>query len=256
MAQALPLRARDTGRGPAVVLVHGFPLEGSMWNAAADLLAGSCRVVVPDQQGFGASALAGPTTMATYADDLAALLDALEIDRPALLAGLSFGGYVVMEFMRRHPHRLDAVGLIDTRETPDPPDAAANRRAQADRLVAGEPVSIVAEPMLPKMASPDAPESFREHWRRVMCAQSPLGVAAALRAIADRPDSAASLRAFRGRALLVVGEHDAITPVADHERMASFLREPGLHVIPRAGHMAPTEQPEAFAEIVRGFLGV
>src|SRR5690606_35532454 len=121
------LACRDEGSGPAVVLVHGFPIEGSMWDGPVAALAGSCRVVVPDQRCFGRSPATPRTTMATYADDLAGLLDRLAIDRPALLAGLSFGGYVVMEFMRRHPDRLDAVGLIDTREVADPPETAAGR---------------------------------------------------------------------------------------------------------------------------------
>jgi pimeloyl-ACP methyl ester carboxylesterase len=256
MAPPPPIHCRQLGLpgAPVVLLMHGFPLEGSMWDAAADLLAGSCRVLLPDLRGFGASPPASGAGMAPYADDLAGLLDSLGIDRPALIAGLSFGGYVVMEFLRRSSERVGAIGLIDTRETPDSPNAAAARRENADRLDRGEPVSTVAEPMLPLMTSPDAPASFREHWRGVMCRQSPGGVAAALRAMADRPDSADTLRTFGRPALLVVGERDAITPVGDHERMAGLLERPELHIIPRAGHMAPAEDPASFAEIVRAFV--
>lgn len=226
-----------------------------MWDAPAELLAGGCRVLIPDLRGFGRSPPLRAASMATYADDLATLLDSLGVERPALIAGMSFGGYVVMEFLRRHPGRVGAIGLVDTREVPDTPQAATGRREQADRLDRGEPVSIVVEAMLPKMASPVAPPEFLERWRGVMCAQSPMGVAAALRAMADRPDSSATLRSFRGRALLVAGEQDAITPVSDHERMAGMLSGAELHVVPGAGHMAPTERPDAFAAIVRGFLG-
>lgn len=226
-----------------------------MWHAPAEILARDFRVLIPDLRGFGASAPRRATTMATYADDLASLLDQEGLERPALIAGLSFGGYVVMEFMRRHPGRVEAVGLIDTRELADPPQAGAARRAQADRLDAGEPVSIVVEPMLPIVMAPDAPADFREHWRGVMSGQGPVGIAAALRAMADRSDSTETLRAFRGRALLVAGERDTITPVDGHERMAGLLTDHELHIIPRVGHMAPTEDPASFAAIVRAFLG-
>ncbi|HZW09369.1 MAG TPA: alpha/beta hydrolase [Phycisphaerales bacterium] len=252
-----PLQWREIGRPdrPPVLLVHGFPIESSMWDAAAAALADAWRVILPDLRGFGASAPTQAASMAEYADDLALLLDSLGIDRPALLAGLSFGGYVVMEFLRRHPGRFGAVGLIDTREVPDTPEGAAGRRQAADRLDRGEPVSIVADPMLPLMVSPDASPAFREHWRAVMCRQSPVGVAAALRAMADRPDSTETLRSCRARALLVVGARDAITPVEVHQRMAALMPRSELHVIPRAGHMAPTEDPRSFASIVREFLG-
>jgi len=248
------LQCRELGGGPPVVLVHGFPLQGSMWDAAAALLAEHQRVLVPDQRGFGRTPPKRGATMATYADDLARLLDRHGVDRPALLAGLSFGGYVVLEFMRRHADRLEAVGLIDTRETPDTTEAAAGRRASADALDAGGPVSALSDAMVPKLFAPAAPGELVEHWRRVMAGQSPLGVAAALRALADRVDSAETLRAFPGRALVVVGEHDAITPVEDHERMARLMPRSELHIMPGCGHMAPTEQPEAFARIVRTFL--
>ncbi|MCC7389179.1 MAG: alpha/beta hydrolase [Phycisphaerales bacterium] len=254
MPGPINLACTDQGSGPVVVLVHGFPIEGSMWRDAAGLLGAAHRVLAPDQRGYGRSPGTPAATMADYADDLARLLDRHAVDRPALLAGLSFGGYVVMEFMRRHPDRLEAVGLVDTREVGDTPDAAAGRRAGADALDAGGPVSAVVAPMLPKLFAPGAPRTMVEHWSRVLCAQSPGAVAATLRAMADRPDSTETLRAFQGRALVVAGEYDAITPVEVHERMAALLPNAELRIIPGAGHMAPTEQPRAFASIVEEFL--
>lgn len=252
---ATELHCQDLGSGPPVVLVHGFPLQGSMWDGAGALLAGHFRVLIPDQRGFGRTPASPGATMASYADDLARLLDRHAIERPALLAGLSFGGYVVLEFMRRHADRIDAVGLIDTREVGDSPEAAAGRRASADALDAGGPVSALSDVMLPKLFGPGAPGELVEHWRRVMAGQSPVGVAAALRALAGRADSTETLRAFPGRALVVVGEHDAITPVGDHERMAGLMPRSELHIMPGCGHMAPAERPEAFVGIVRAFLG-
>lgn len=256
MTTPVHLACLDQGDGPVVVLVHGFPIDGSMWYDTGAILAGSCRVLVPDQRGFGRSPATPHAALADYADDLARLLDRYHIDRPALLAGLSFGGHVVMECMRRHPGRLDAVGLINTRELPDTSEAAAARRASADAIEAGGPVSAVTDPMLPRLLAPNAAAEMLAHWGPVLRAQPRVGVAAALRALAGRPDSTETLRSFRGRALVVGGEHDAITPPDIHERMAAALPRAELHIVPDAGHMTPTEQPAAFAAIVRGFLGL
>ncbi|MBK7406559.1 MAG: alpha/beta hydrolase [Phycisphaerales bacterium] len=114
----------------------------------------------------------------------------------------------------------------------------------------------MVESIAPLLADPAAPPAFLSHWRGVMGRQSPAGIAAALRAMAGRPDSTDTLRAWRGRALVVVGEHDAITPVETHERMAGLLGAAELRVISGAGHLAPTERPEVFVSMVRGFLGV
>lgn len=254
MTRTPDLACVDTGSGPVVVLVHGYPLEGSMWAEAAARLADAHRLLIPDQRGYGRSPASESMTMADYADDLARLLDRHGVDRPALLAGLSFGGYVLMEFMRRHPDRLDAIALVDTREAADTPEAAADRRAKADALDAGGSVSLVVDAMLPVLFAPDTPPALVDQWGGVLRSQSPVAVSATLRAMADRPDSIDTLRGFPGRALVVVGEHDAITPVSMHERMATALPDAELHIIPDAGHMAPTEQPEAFAAIVRSFL--
>src|SRR6185436_12108198 len=95
----------DVGRGLPVVLLHAFPLNRSMWEPQIAALFGECRCIVPDLRGFGDSPRGGPFTMDRYADDVAALLDALQVDR-AVVAGLSMGGYVALALWRRHRKRV------------------------------------------------------------------------------------------------------------------------------------------------------
>ena len=109
-----------TGSGEPLVLLHAFPLSSAMWMSQREELAASCRVITPDQRGFGGSPLGDdPPSLDAAADDVAALLDKLGLDR-VVLGGLSMGGYVAMSFLRRHGDRVDALVLADSKATADP----------------------------------------------------------------------------------------------------------------------------------------
>ena len=111
------------GRGLAVLLVHGFPLDHTMWDEQVEALAPRCRVLAPDLRGFGRSVVSdGTVTMARMADDLAALLDALEVREPLVYAGFSMGGYVGWPFLEKHGRRVRALVAVDTRASADTPE--------------------------------------------------------------------------------------------------------------------------------------
>jgi pimeloyl-ACP methyl ester carboxylesterase len=122
----------DTGSGsPAVLLVHGFPLNRSMWDPQIGRLrAAGHRVIVPDLRGFGASEgdSGGPLTMEQHAEDLCGLLDALGIAEPVVFVGLSMGGYVGFAMWRHHRDRIGAFVLADTRAAADTPACSIARR--------------------------------------------------------------------------------------------------------------------------------
>jgi pimeloyl-ACP methyl ester carboxylesterase len=108
--------------------------------------------------------------------------------------------------------------------------------------------------MAERLFAAGAPRELRARWREIMAATPPLGVAAALRAMADRPDSVSTLQALRIPVLVVVGEEDAITPPAEAERMANAAGGAELEVVKGAGHMTPVERPAEFGAILRRFL--
>src|SRR3954470_24210126 len=111
---------RDDGAGPPVVLLHAFPLSQQMWQPQVEALRGEYRVITPGLRGFGGSdGFTGTPSVDQMADDVAALLDALHDNEPVVLGGLSMGGYVALAFARRHPGRLRALLLADTRSEPD-----------------------------------------------------------------------------------------------------------------------------------------
>ena len=144
----------ERGTGMPLLLVHGFPLDHSMWNAQIEALGRQWRAIAPDLRGFGASQVTpGTGSMEQMADDLAALLDTLQVTEPVVLIGLSMGGYVAFQFLRRHAHRLRALVLCDTRAVPDTAEGAAGRHKLAAQVLE-QGAAPVADAMLPKLFGP------------------------------------------------------------------------------------------------------
>jgi pimeloyl-ACP methyl ester carboxylesterase len=256
-AGQIELHVVDQGAGMPVVLVHGFPLDHTMWQAQIPAIAQQWRAIAPDLRGFGASQVTpGTVTMEQMADDLAAMLAALAIDEPVVLVGLSMGGYVAFQFRRRHAALLRALVLCDTRAVADTPEAAAGRGKLAEQAL-GEGMAPIAEAMLPKLFGARALESDRETveaTRRTILANPPEGAAAALRGMAARAEFVADLPQISVPTLVVVGQEDAISTVDEMRAMAKAIRGSEFVVIPRAGHMTPLESPAAFNEALEQFL--
>jgi pimeloyl-ACP methyl ester carboxylesterase len=251
------LATLDEGDGVPLLLVHGFPLDHSMWRGQIDVLAKHCRVIAPDLRGFGASGVTeGTVTMEWFADDLARLLDGLAVSEPVVFCGLSMGGYIAWPFWRKHRDRLRAMVLCDTRAAADTPEAAAARLATADRVLA-EGATFLAEIMIPKLFAASTLEKrpeLIESVRRVIVANDPRGIAAASRGMAARPDMTDELGRIDCPVLVVVGQFDAISSVEEMRRIAEAIPDARLVVIPRAGHLSPLEQPEEFNGAALEFL--
>lgn len=240
-------------RGEPILLIHGFPLSGAMWRPLAELLRDDFRLIIPDLRGFGVSEASDDASMARYADDCAALLDAVGERRPVAVAGMSMGGYIAFEFLRRARARVSSLVLVDTRPGADGEEARQGRFATAGKVLA-QGSAVVADAMAEKLFAPGAPADLKKHWRDAMAGANPRGVAAALKAMARRADSSPDLKRIDVPALIIVGRHDAITPPAESEAMHRAIRGSTLETIPDAGHMAPVEQPRIVADALRRFL--
>ena len=249
----------DTGSGsPVVLLVHGFPLNRSMWEPQLGMLRERARVIVPDLRGFGASEAGppGPLTMDQHADDLDALLDALEVREPVVFCGLSMGGYIAFSFWRRHRERVAAFVLADTRATPDGQEERERRLAMADEVERSGSPQAALDLMLPRLFAPSLWQGApaRELVRAMVASTPARSIADGARGVAARPDSLDVLPGVEVPALVIVGEHDLITPPAESRAMVERLPNARLEVIPQAGHMANFENTDAFNEALAGFL--
>ena len=241
------------GEGEPLLCIHGFPLSGVMWQPLCDSLGDRYQLIVPDLRGHGRSEASESVTMADFADDLASVLDAIGISKPVTVIGLSMGGYVAFEFYRRHGDRAGAMVLVDTQASKDDEERVRIRHETAEKVLQ-RGSGVVADGMIDKLFAPEAPEDLKSRWHEVMSATSPQGVAAALGAMAGRPDSFDTLRGMDVPTLIVVGEHDVITPIDCAREMHQASHSAQLEVVPRAGHMVPLEAPQAFAELVEAFL--
>ncbi len=238
-----------------LVLLHAFPLDARMWNAVREPLASHLRVITPDQRGLGRSPLpesGREPSLEDAARDVVALLDRLELDR-VVLGGCSMGGYLAMAVLRLAPERVGGLVLIDTKATPDTPEAAQSRLDVAKRVDDEGIEGWLAEANLPNLLAestrttrPDVVETVRE----IIESQPPAGISWTALALRTRPDSVELLRESGVPALIIVGEEDPITPVAAASAMAEVLDGATLVVLPGAGHLTPLEDPVGVVEAI------
>ncbi len=256
---AIKLHYEEYGQGPAVLLIHGFPLNGAMWQPQVVTLtdpqtATQRRIIVPDLRGFGASPVPpGPYAMDDFATDLVALLDMLQIDK-VVLGGLSMGGYIAFAFMRRYAQRVRALILADTRPGPDSPEARETREINA-QIAEQQGMGALADKLLPGLLAPNADPTVSAILRDMMIHNQPQGVAAALRGMAQRPDSRDLLAQIAVPTLIIVGAQDSLTPPDVAHAMRAAIPGSRLAEIPFAGHMSNMEQPDAFNAVLMEFLG-
>jgi pimeloyl-ACP methyl ester carboxylesterase len=260
------LAVETCGSGLPLVLLHAFPLDHRMWHRVLPL-ADHLRLVIPDQRGFGESAggddsAPGPASIEQLAEDVVGLLDALHVSEPAVIAGVSMGGYVAQQVAARHPDRVHSLILCDTKFAADTPEARAGRTDLATR-VGRVGQRILAEAMIPnllaKASTVDTPAKRNgvEQLLHEMITRQPVAtIQAALAALGQRPDMTAAMQQCNLPVLLVCGAEDTITPPAVMQTMEELLPRGRLLVVPEAGHLVPLEAPDIFCEAVLAFLGL
>jgi pimeloyl-ACP methyl ester carboxylesterase len=247
----------DSGSGPVVVLLHGFPLRRQMWQPQVpSLAAAGYRVITPDLRGFGESeAPDGPYSMPDYADDVIGLLDHLGIEE-AVVGGMSMGGYVLFDLLLRFPQRVTAAAFLVTRAAGDDYEGGAKRTklAHAARERGAQPV---VETFSALLFAPDTPRLRPELVARVegwMLDTDVRGLSGGLLAMRDRRDFSDILGSFALPALVVGAEQDRAIPLAHSQLLHDRLPNSHLCIVPGAGHLANMEAPEAFNACLLDFL--
>lgn len=268
------------GKGNSILFVHGFPFDHAMWLSVAERLTDKFRVIVPDLRRFGESfderndknsdnkkngvnersgeeshAPRAITSMADFADDLADLLEAMKIEK-TVICGLSMGGYIGMEFLRRHSDRLAGLILCDTKTVSDSPEAAAGRRklAQTIFLTGTEPLPDRMIPnLLSKTTVVKSPETV-SFLREMILRQRPEGIAAAALGMAERSDTTPLLAICPVPLLTIGGQDDVLSPPDVLKEIAAAAPDGRFVEIADAGHLSPLEKPAEFAAAVAAFL--
>ena len=240
----------DDGTGSAIVLIHGFLLDHSIWDGIVPSLTPRARVIRPDLRGLGRSSVTpGPYLMEALAADVAALLDAKRITS-ATLVGHSLGGYVALAFYRMFRERVDALALVGSRFVNDTEEAARERYMLADRAER-EGIAPVVDAFIPRFFAPavyaENPKLIEE--MRVLCGRTdPRGAAAHLRGAAQRVDARDLVDDIDLPFLFAIGDQDAIMGLTEAVNIVPKIPGAQLATFPGCGHMPMYEAADQLVE--------
>ena len=280
----------DQGHGEPLLLVHGFPLDHSMWQRQIDFFQSEYRVICPDLPGFGASepiyepmnssgepvgdtqstrdrlttnrkatgAAGKSLSMESLADWLVAFLDAIACVEPVNYCGLSMGGYIGWQFWRRHPSRLKSMIAANTRASKDD-ELVRRARHMAAAQVRVSGAQSVADAMIEKLfyLAGDQDPLEIEYIAKVhqtIFTTDPGVISAGQIGMSQRVDATGWLSEIAIPMLFIGGEFDSITPPAEMQSNATAANNAPFETIPAAGHLTPLEQPDAFNLSVGQFL--
>jgi len=241
----------DRGSGPPVVLLHPFPFDRLLWAGTSHALAAHFRVITVDARGFGESPLDEPYAIADLADDLAALLAALQVPQAAVV-GMSMGGYTALAFAARHAARLGALVLADTRAAADTPEGR-KKRDEGIALCRKAGGAAYLASSLARLVSPGAPPALLAHLR-ARAEDRLASLVAGLEALRDRRDRTAELPAIACPTLVVGGDAEQVIPTGEMRGMAGAIPNGRFVALPGAGHLAHVEAPGPFEQAVADFL--
>lgn len=240
----ISLAYKRIGRGAPLILIHGFPLDHTIWDEVVPFLKDDFDLILPDLRGFGESDVVdAPYAMTDLADDLAALLDHLSLES-AFLAGHSMGGYVALAFANAYPQRVRGLALVASQAAADAPERKAGRYAQA-RQIAEEGIGETVAGMTVKLT---ADERVRLVVHDLMRRQKPAGYIGSLHAMAERADALFTLANGSFPVLLIHGEADDLIPIERAREIQAKVTRARLVELPDAGHMPMMEAPRAVAE--------
>jgi 3-oxoadipate enol-lactonase len=245
------------GQGTPLLFIHGFPLNRRMWEPQMQSLSHHARVLAPDLRGHGDSEpIEGPYSMDMLADDCVALLDALDIQQPAVVCGHSMGGYITLAMYRRYPERICGLILAATRAGADSPEGKA-KRDKAIAQAENDGTAAIASAMLPKLMSPktyDTKPDLVNQVDNLMTSTSVHGIVGALEGMKSRPDSTPLLSKIDVPTLIIHGEEDQLIPPQEAQSMHTAISDSTIYLTPSAGHLPNLEQPERFNQAVREFM--
>lgn len=238
------------GRGPALTLLHGYPLDHEIWSEVIPLLEDSFELIVPDLRGFGrSSTVSSPYAMNDFASDVAGLLDQLEVEKTAI-AGHSMGGYVALAFARLYTRRVNGLSLVASQALVDSPERREGRYKSAAE-VEENGIRNIADTMTSKLS----PNKVIQHMaRQIMERQSPNAYVGALRAMAERSDATDLLAGFNFPFVLIHGDADELIPIDRAYEIKAVIPHAYFVELSGVGHLPMLEVPQQTAEALKRLI--
>jgi 3-oxoadipate enol-lactonase len=248
--EGVRLYFEESGQGLAMILVHGYPFDHTLWSEVVAQWKDKGRLIVPDLRGHGRSqATPGAVGMERLADDLLGLMDHLHLAR-AVLVGHSMSGYACLNFALRYPRRLAGLGLVATTSAADTAERAQSRRETA-RLVADQGVGSVAESMPLRLTS----NALIQARLRALIARTPVeGMVGALLGMAERLDTTPQLEKITVPTVVIAGGQDQFIPLESMRAMAAHLPKARFFEATAAGHVPMLETPEVVTAALKQLM--
>lgn len=245
----------EAGQGPPILLVHGILMDRTMFEAQAASLRDRYRVITPDLRGHGESEKrAEDHTQWDMMEDHLALCDHLGNER-AVFGGQSQGGFQSLRLALKYPERLAGLILIDTQAGMEDEVRAPMYEAMAEVVASDGWNETLLESVAMTMFGDSASPAVRQHWIKRWEAQPTHAARESLFAVTRREDVTPRLSEITAPAIVIHGEEDVAINMESAEELAQRLPNLVEFVkIPRAGHCAPVEQPEAVTEAIERFL--
>lgn len=242
--------------GIPVIFLHGYPFSKAMWKQQLEFLQATNRVIACDIRGFGKSRYEQSSlSIDLFADDLLTFMYKLHIEK-AIICGLSMGGYIALNAMKRFPGHFEALILCDTQCIADSPAVKEKRYKVIDDINVNG-VKNFNEEFIKSVFHKDTLSNKKElveTLRTVVFANSQQIITAGLIALAERSETCSTLGAIDIPTLIICGREDEVTPLAQSDFMHQLIEGSIMHVIDNAGHVSNLEQPDEFNQQLLDFL--
>ena len=247
----------DVGEGEMpIIFLHGFPFDKSMWEGQLDFLKSYYRLISCDIRGFGKSTNDDSAlSISLFADDLIQLMDKLNMEK-VVLCGLSMGGFIALNAMKRYPDRFEALVLCDTQCIADTTEVKEKRYKTIDQIEE-DGATTFNEGFIKSVFHEDSLSNKKElveQLRSVVFFNPKHIIQQGLVALSERSETCSTLHKINIPTLILCGREDEVTPLVQSELLNTSIEDSVLHVIDNAGHVSNLEQPEEFNKHLLDFL--
>jgi len=247
----------DLGEGSVpIVFLHGFPFDKTMWKEQLDFLKAKHRVIAFDIRGFGKSKDENsPLSIELFANDLILFIDKLGFAK-VIICGLSMGGFIALNAMKRFPSLFEALILCDTQCVADSYEVKV-KRYKAIKEINEYGVTSFNEGFIKNVFHKDSitnKPDLVEQLRRVVYSNSQHIITSGLVALAERSETCSILKTIQIPTLIICGKEDIVTPLEESRFMNKHIKHSIIHVINNAGHVSNLEESVIFNRLLRDFL--
>lgn len=239
-----------------ILFIHGFPFDHYMWDKQIEKFNSDYYCITYDIRGLGSSPVGdGQFTMESFVDDLANVIDTLDLDKPSL-CGLSMGGYISLRAVERMEEKLGSLILCDTKSLADNNEGRVNR-AKGIKQINDEGVERFVEQFISNCFAEGFKQTSDTEYETILRKSKKydaVGVKGCLLAMAGRTDTTSYLQNISIPTLVICGEEDKLTPPDVMKSMSDKIKDSKFVTIEGAGHISPVEAATRVNKEIENFL--